>query len=141
MRRRFLASLAELLPADDLAVEGGRDVFRALAAAGHRAAIATGGWRAEAELKLARAGIPFAGVPMATSDDSPDRAEILRLAAERAGPGPALYVGDGPWDRSAAADLGLPFVGVDESGSGALLGPGCAVLLDLRSLLAFISRG
>jgi len=50
---------------------------------------------------------------MATCSDRLTRAEIISLAAERAGrPIPeAIYVGDGAWDLRATQTLNIPFIG------------------------------
>jgi len=42
----------------------------------HGVAIATGGWRASAELKLISAGFDLKGVPTATSSESSDRTKL-----------------------------------------------------------------
>lgn len=76
-------------------------------------AIATGNWLEPARHKLATCGLSLCGVPLATSSDSHDRAEILRLAIARSGsPERVVYLGDREWDRSAAAELGIGFIAV-----------------------------
>ena len=103
-------------------VGGAPEVFMRLRQAGWRVAIATGGWRRTAELKLATAGVPFEGVAAAHADDAHPRERIVELAARRAlHPGessiaPVVYVGDGIWDVRATRRLGIGFVGV---GTGA----------------------
>lgn len=47
-------------------------------------AIATGGWRETAELKLRAVGIDATLIPIATASDSTDRCEILKIAVNRA---------------------------------------------------------
>jgi hypothetical protein len=47
-------------------------------------ALATGGLRLSAELKLRRAGLPFTALPLASSTDAVSREDILRMAARRA---------------------------------------------------------
>ena len=81
---------------------------------GTRLAIATGGWRDSALLKLGSAGFGIDGVPLVTSDDSPFRVEIMRLALEQAGGalGSVTYFGDAEWDRRACRQLGWDFVAV-----------------------------
>ena len=99
-------------------VPGAPQLFPRLAAAGWASAIATGGWRATAEMKLRTAGIPFEGVPAAHADDAHPREEIVSKAIERSGvAGPAVYVGDGVWDVRAATRLGIGFVGVGQGES------------------------
>jgi phosphoglycolate phosphatase-like HAD superfamily hydrolase len=84
-------------------------------------ALATGGLRSSAKLKLRRAGLPWQGLPFASSTDAVSREEILRIAALRAAEKYATqlttftYVGDGLWDVRAAAALGWRFIGI---GSG-----------------------
>lgn len=79
-----------------------------------RVAIATGGWRRSALLKLGSAGFDIDGVPLVTCDDSPSRVEIMRLALARIGDNfeSVTYFGDAEWDRRACRDLGWNFVAV-----------------------------
>jgi len=74
-------------------------------------AIATGGWQRSAEIKLETAGFDIRSVPLATSDDAVDRADIMRIALESIGAdcGSVTYFGDGPWDRQACHRLGWTF--------------------------------
>ena len=65
-------------------VGGAPEVFMRLRQAGWRVAIATGGWRRTAELKLATAGVPFEGVAAAHADDAHPRERIVEIAARRA---------------------------------------------------------
>ncbi|MBU3741547.1 MAG: HAD family hydrolase [Candidatus Kapabacteria bacterium] len=98
---------------------GARDVLATLREMGYCVAIATGCWRESALFKLRVAGIEHVGVPLATADDSHDRAEILRRAIDLAqqwndiqGFRNIWYVGDGVWDARAAATLGIGFIGI-----------------------------
>jgi phosphoglycolate phosphatase-like HAD superfamily hydrolase len=81
-----------------------------------RIALATGDWHSTITFKLAAAGIDISHLPMATSSDAPRRAEIIRLASERAGLplSQAIYVGDGVWDLRACRELGIAFIGTGE---------------------------
>jgi len=81
--------------------------------------IATGGWRLEALYKLNASGLRVDGIPMATSDDDPDRRQIMQIAVRRAAqhhgcPGfeRIVSLGDGVWDLRACAELGYGFVGI-----------------------------
>lgn len=87
--------------------------------AGVTVAIATGDWRPTITFKLGCAGIDVSRFVVATASDAPRRADIIRLAAERAGRPieDAVYVGDGVWDLRACRQLGIPFIG-----TGARLG-------------------
>jgi phosphoglycolate phosphatase-like HAD superfamily hydrolase len=84
-------------------------------------ALATGGLRVSAELKLRSANLLNPFIPLASSDDAVSREEIIRIAARRAAEKHATqfakftYVGDGVWDAKAARDLGWRFIGI---GSG-----------------------
>jgi len=76
-------------------------------------AIATGDWHSPISFKLKTAGFNTDGIPMATSSDHLSRADIISLAASRAGLPlkDAVYVGDGLWDQRACSRLGIPFIG------------------------------
>jgi beta-phosphoglucomutase-like phosphatase (HAD superfamily) len=81
-----------------------------------RVAIATGGWRETALLKLDAAGFDLDGIALATSSDAHPRVEIMQIAASRAlgglQPGHRTYFGDGPWDQRACRDLGWDFIAI-----------------------------
>jgi len=82
-------------------------------------AVATGGWRETAELKLRGIGLDPDRLPLATASDSSDRCAIIRLAERRALNGQVAkcrtYFGDGEWDKKAATDLNYAFVAVGGS--------------------------
>ncbi len=80
---------------------------------GVKVALATGDWHSTITFKLAAAGIDISSYPLATSSDTPRRADIIRLAAERAGLplSHAVYVGDGVWDMRACRELEMGFIG------------------------------
>ena len=80
----------------------------------HAVALATGGWRESALLKLQSAGLDINGIPLATSNDHDERTGIMQIALEQLGASFAsvTYYGDGPWDREASAALGWEFVAV-----------------------------
>ena len=79
-----------------------------------RVAIATGCWRESALLKLRTSGFNIEGIPVATSDDSPSKVEIMRSALRKTGSdaGAVTYFGDAEWDQRACHDLGWNFVAV-----------------------------
>jgi beta-phosphoglucomutase-like phosphatase (HAD superfamily) len=93
-----------------------RLVERLCGSPGVRVAIATGGWETTARLKLAHVGIDVARLGFASGSDARPRAQIMRLAAERAMEGAAFaratYFGDGAWDLRASTELGYEFVAV-----------------------------
>ncbi|HTF99198.1 MAG TPA: HAD family hydrolase [Nitrospirota bacterium] len=80
----------------------------------HAVAIATGDWGESARFKLEMCGFRLDDVPFASSSDTRRRADIISLAAGRAGfrTEDAVYVGDGPWDARATRELGMRFIGV-----------------------------
>lgn len=77
----------------------------------HAVAIATGGWRRTAALKLASAGFDIDGIPLATSDDAHQRTDIMRIALGHLGRDfeAVTYFGDGRWDAAACRALGWTF--------------------------------
>jgi phosphoglycolate phosphatase-like HAD superfamily hydrolase len=126
MRARFVRNLGEARDRDPggfAPTPGARDLLARLGSgqvACWAAAIATGGWRVSATLKLRAAGFDINGLPAAFSDDAVAREDIIRRAIDRATQtagverfgGGAVYVGDGVWDVRAAREAGLGFVGV-----------------------------
>ncbi len=84
-------------------------------------AVATGGWRESAELKLTSAGFDLTRFPLATSSESSSRVEIMSIALAQLGDHEfqtISYYGDGTWDRDACLALGWQFhpVGPDLGG-------------------------
>lgn len=82
-------------------------------------AIATGSWKEMAILKLSAAGFELGNLPLASSDDSHRREEIMQAAFDRAlafygvtAFETVTYVGDGAWDLRAAKNLGYHFIGI-----------------------------
>jgi len=76
-------------------------------------AFATGGWRETAQLKLAASGIETGNLPIASASDHHRRIDIMTSAQALAGEADyesITYFGDGPWDKSASANLGYRFI-------------------------------
>lgn len=75
--------------------------------------IATGDWFDSIAYKLKAASIDLEDFPHATASDTRKRADIIRLAAQRAGRSvdEVIYVGDGVWDLKACRELDIPFIG------------------------------
>ena len=124
IQRRFLATLrAELARAPQrfAPIAGAASLFPHLRRAGWHIALATGGWRASATVKLGAAGIDLTDLPMACADDAESREDIVRIACRTAEARAGVVfqrvvsVGDAPWDVRTARSLGLPFVGVANS--------------------------
>ncbi|MFW6039155.1 MAG: hypothetical protein ACOC9P_01615, partial [bacterium] len=85
--------------------------------------VATAGWRRTAMHKLKFAGVDVSDLPIATSHDAERKADIMRIAADRAsehyGVGEFASVicfGDSNGDARAAEELGYGFIGIDTSG-------------------------
>jgi phosphoglycolate phosphatase-like HAD superfamily hydrolase len=142
-KARFLAALGDALRASPVEpVSGARSVVRELLRAGHRVALATGGWIDSARLKLTSSAVDVAGSMLVGSDELRDRADIIRAAMELAGARDlrTVYVGDARWDAVATAALSLPFVGVDASGSGQLAKLGVEPVVDGYGDLAAFTK-
>lgn len=96
-------------------IPGARDFLNSLRASpSHAVAMATGGWRQSAELKLSTAGFEIEDVPLATSNDHHERTTIMEIALDSLGRhfDSVTYYGDGPWDLQACEQLGWEFVAV-----------------------------
>ncbi|RUS97541.1 hypothetical protein DSM106972_082780 [Dulcicalothrix desertica PCC 7102] len=84
-------------------------------------ALATGGWRLSALMKLQAAGLDVTQFPIATADDSYSREVIVTTAIKAAQKAynqqefeKIVCVGDGIWDVLTAIQLQLPFVGATD---------------------------
>lgn len=151
LRDRFVELLHETLerdPGQFLATPGAEAMLAHLQGRGASIAIATGGWRRSARLKLEAAGIVHEGLPAAFADDAHPREAIIGIALERAAQqrgcaiealGPRVYVGDGLWDLRAAGRLGMDFVGLADGGRASELRASGAniVMADFTDLQAF----
>ena len=80
----------------------------------YKVGFATGGWRHTAEMKLQRAGFDLKNPVLFSSDDSDERAEIMKkcLLALEGCFNRIVYIGDAEWDVQAAETLGWHFIGV-----------------------------
>jgi len=122
LQRRFVGLLEQSFTAspDSCRAVPGAPVLldRLRETSGWAVVIATGCWRASAELKLRSAAVNVDDVPAAFADDAHSRDDILLTAVarsrERYGQDfrRVVYVGDGLWDVRTAIRLNLPFVGV-----------------------------
>jgi phosphoglycolate phosphatase-like HAD superfamily hydrolase len=80
-------------------------------------AIATGGWKLPAEIKLEHVGIPADLMPISAADGQYNREDILRKAiqlTERAEEyySRIVYIGDAIWDVATTRNLNMRFIGV-----------------------------
>jgi phosphoglycolate phosphatase-like HAD superfamily hydrolase len=120
-RARFVERLSVQLsaaPTRFSSIRGAGTMLRDLPQRDWCVAFATGGWGPSALLKLRVAEITLDEAVFACADDARTRADIVRLARDRA---ESFYerhfdrvvsVGDGVWDVQTAAALRLPFVGI-----------------------------
>jgi phosphoglycolate phosphatase-like HAD superfamily hydrolase len=117
--QHYSALLVDRLQGEDGgAIEGAVDFLAELARdPAWRIAVATGNCHRLAVHKLSRVGIEVAPFPMATSNDSHSRADLVRLAVARACDrfgvpsfAHVVSVGDAPWDLKTARELKMPFV-------------------------------
>jgi len=81
--------------------------------------IATGGWEKSSRLKLNVSGIDVSGIPIATSSDSFERENIMKISLERAKDyygettfNEIIYFGDALWDYKASLNLGWRRIGI-----------------------------
>lgn len=129
------------------AIAGAAAVLAELPTQGWQMAVATGGWGPSARLKLTVAELPIDDAVFACADDGRSRADIVRLARDRA---EAFYqcrfdrvvsIGDGVWDVQTAIELDMPFVGIG-TGERAdrLRRAGAAIVLpDYSDVIAFLT--
>ena len=120
IREAYLRNLAKAHKANPGAFKprpGAEELLKELRAVnGPGIAIATGDWHETISFKLSASGLEVSGIPMATCTDCYSRADIIKLAAARAGRSlrEAVYIGDGTWDLRACRKLGIPFIGTGE---------------------------
>jgi phosphoglycolate phosphatase-like HAD superfamily hydrolase len=120
-QERFTMLLTQAASVQPFREIGGAATFlsRLLAEECSIVALASGGWRATANLKLASAGLDLRQLPAAFADDGCSREEIMRMAMTRAADAcgrrrfdSVTYVGDGVWDARAARNLNYRFIGI-----------------------------
>lgn len=113
-RSAFTSMLGEVRP-----TTGARSLVDELLRRGYEVAIASS---ADADLTrdlLAIAEVDGLVSPVATGDeveDSKPHPEVVELSGSRAAGTPVLMVGDAVWDALAAAEAGVPCVGVRTGG-------------------------
>ena len=126
LRTRFVELLEERFKTQPLQpIPGAPDLLRRLKTErGWRCAIATGGWRDSALMKLRTARVEVEGFPFASSDEACSRVAILEAVIEEARRihlhpfARTVYIGDAAWDVRTAARMRLPFVGVGAGSRG-----------------------
>jgi len=117
IKARFIELVTAFLSAHSLSeISGANDFLQELKQRDDiQLAMATGGWRETALMKLDIAGIDYSGIPIATSNDHYARIEIMKLAEDKTGGNKYIsrtYFGDGSWDKKACAELGYNFIAI-----------------------------
>ncbi len=100
-------------------------------------ALATGGWRETAELKLSAIKFDSSMLTLVSANEHFTRSEIIRLAIEESLKKEQVmqfesitYIGDGLWDFRTAQTLGINFIGVDHQRNDKLLEAGASNVLN-----------
>lgn len=122
IKEKFISHLENAFAANKMLcspVAGAQFIFSSLFQLGWDIGIATGAWEKSAVLKLKAADIPYQFIPMAHSDDHMLREEIISIAINRAKDqykrlsySKIVYVGDRIWDKNAANNINIGFIGV-----------------------------
>jgi phosphoglycolate phosphatase-like HAD superfamily hydrolase len=126
VEKRFTQTIRNKFQSGDMVLDplpGAHEAVEILMSADDWAvALATGGWKNAANLKLNKAKMNLDGVPMFSSNNAISRPEILKIAMEsmQAGTGvdrfqKVVCIGDGIWDLRAAREVGIAFLGVGRS--------------------------
>lgn len=121
--RYFESSWRELLsslPRDEVEVPGAREMLLHLDRdPDWMVAVATGGWGLTARAKLEGAEIDHEALALACANDAHAREDIMAIAHARAKSTNGnndfervVYVGDGNWDVTTCAKIGMPLVGM-----------------------------
>jgi len=84
---------------------------------GFAVAIATGGWKKSAELKLKHIGIPAEQIPLSGADGKYNREDIIHEAIRltripQSTIRRTVYIGDAIWDVTTTRNLKMNFVGI-----------------------------
>lgn len=100
-------------------LEGALTIFEKLKAINWQVAIATGCWEQSALLKLKAAKMSHDHIPMGHGDDGFRREDIIHRAIEKAKTAyqvqdyqNIVYIGDRNWDKQAAQNAGVEFIGI-----------------------------
>lgn len=105
-------------PAAFFEVPGARAMMKALRQDDrYRVGIATGGWKAPAQVKLNFVGIDFTKIPAGYADGNPTRPDIINTAIHQGKklygtPTKIVYVGDAIWDLTTCREMKLPLIGI-----------------------------
>jgi phosphoglycolate phosphatase-like HAD superfamily hydrolase len=116
-------------------VDGAVGFFSLLAEKNIPVAIATGGWRRSAAMKLNEIlKLNMENYTYATASDHHTRHDIIRTAIGRLGhrrtDDRVIYFGDAIWDFRTCADLQIEFIGIDYKKRGILQKAGAPFVFD-----------
>ncbi|OGT41182.1 MAG: hypothetical protein A3F42_03575 [Gammaproteobacteria bacterium RIFCSPHIGHO2_12_FULL_37_34] len=125
IKNRFVSYLENAFSENQsncIPINGSQTIFEKISQLGWDIGIATGGWEKSALLKLKTANIPHQTIPIAHSDDHVERENIISIAISRAQEcykklsySKIIYVGDRLWDKVAANNLKIDFIGVGDT--------------------------
>lgn len=125
IKNRFVSYLTTAFTEDKLhcvPISGSQIIFSKVFQLGWDIGLATGGWEKSALLKLSTAKIPHQAIPIAHSDDHIERENIISIAISRAqlyykkqSYSKVVYVGDRLWDKTAATNLKINFIGIGDA--------------------------
>ncbi len=146
---KYLSLLAERRkesPQDYYSIAGAPGLIQYLEQSSkHQVAIATGGWKATALLKLDHVGISARDKPISGGDAKPNRELILKealgLAKQQYGTFErVVYVGDATWDVRTTRNLAMNFIGIRHRNDKAVLAEVGAqhVLQDFQDMDQFL---
>ena len=94
-------------------------VSRLMKHPGVRVAVATGGWKETALIKLRAIGLDPLRLPLASSSDAMSKVDIMRIAERRAllndNAKRKTYFGDSRYDKEASRELGYDFIAIGEN--------------------------
>lgn len=115
-REAFADEIAGVAP-----LPGAERLLAGLVAAGHRVVLCSSADAAEVEVYVRLLGVGDL-VAWTTADDvsaTKPAPELVRVALDRVGGGPAVMVGDTVWDVEAARHVGVPTIGLLSGGAAA----------------------
>lgn len=117
---KLLHNAYEMDPSTFMPITGIQEFLSLLRQQGIGIAIATGGLRKSAQLKLKCGCINIDGIPLASANDALKREDIIKKAIalsktqyKQENFDKIIYFGDGLWDALTTKRLNIPFVGIN----------------------------
>ena len=94
-------------------------VSRLMKHPGVRVAVATGGWKETALIKLRAIGLDPLRLPLASSSDAMSKVDIMRIAERRTLPNEdakrKTYFGNSRYDKGVSRELGYDFIAIGDN--------------------------